>query len=47
MAAMNDLIREVTEELERVGTLGLSERVLALEALQIRLRTALDEPASA
>lgn len=47
MSQMEDITAEVAEELERMASLALPERAAALEALQARLRAALDEPASA
>jgi hypothetical protein len=47
MDSMQDIAAEVAAELERVASLPLPERAAALEALQARLRAALDDPASA
>lgn len=47
MAGMQDISEAFAAELERVASLPLAERAEALEALQARLRAALDDPATA
>lgn len=47
MASMAEMNEEIAAELDRVASLPLPERAEALEALQARLRAALDEPETA
>jgi hypothetical protein len=50
MASMEDRANapdDIEAEIERIGTLPAAERAAALEALEARLRTTLDEIPSA